>query len=137
MELYIGGYAQGKQEYVQSRKSGQDVEIVPDLQLWFRQLLTEEAEIKATEVKATEVKATEIKAAEAEAAEVKAEQVVLTYCEEHPDCILICDEIGNGIVPMDQTERAYRERLGRLLIELAKRADRVERIICGIGQRLK
>ncbi|SHJ58814.1 bifunctional adenosylcobinamide kinase/adenosylcobinamide-phosphate guanylyltransferase [Hespellia stercorisuis] len=127
MELYIGGYAQGKQEYVRSKKSGQDVEIVPDLHLWFRQLLVEEAEIKATE----------IKAAAAKAAEVKAEQVVLTYCEEHPDCVLICDEIGNGIVPMDQTERAYRERLGRLLIELAKRADRVERIICGIGQRLK
>ena len=50
---------------------------------------------------------------------------------------IICDEVGNGIVPMDAFEREYRERLGRFLIEVAKRADRVERIMCGIGQRIK
>lgn len=38
---------------------------------------------------------------------------------------------------MDAFEREYRERLGRFLIEVAKRADRVERIMCGIGQRIK
>lgn len=28
---------------------------------------------------------------------------------EHPDCIIISDEIGNGIVPMEHEEREYRE----------------------------
>ena len=54
-----------------------------------------------------------------------------------PEIAIICDEVGNGIVPMDAFEREYRERLGRFLIEVAKRADRVERIMCGIGQRIK
>ena len=114
MELYIGGYAQGKRAYVANKRPGADHEIVDQLHLWFRELLGKEANTGQTP-----------------------EQVILSYCDKHPDCILICDEIGNGIVPMDKTEREYRERLGRLLIELADRADRVERVICGIGQRLK
>ncbi len=32
-----------------------------------------------------------------------------------PDCIIISDEIGNGIVPMEHEEREYRELTGRLL----------------------
>ena len=62
---------------------------------------------------------------------------VMLYIDKNPDCILICDEIGNGIVPIDRFEREYREQVGRILIEVAKRADRVERITCGIGQRIK
>jgi adenosyl cobinamide kinase/adenosyl cobinamide phosphate guanylyltransferase len=38
---------------------------------------------------------------------------------------------------MDAFEREYRERLGRILITIAAKADRVERVICGIGQRIK
>ena len=34
-------------------------------------------------------------------------------------------------------EREYRERLGRMLVEIAKRAESVERVFCGIGQRIK
>lgn len=30
--------------------------------------------------------------------EKPAEEIVLQYYKEHPDCIFICDEIGNGIV---------------------------------------
>lgn len=56
---------------------------------------------------------------------------------EHPDCIIISDEIGNGIVPWEHEEREYRELTGRLLCELANKADRVERIVCGIGERIK
>ena len=56
---------------------------------------------------------------------------------DSPDCIIISDEIGNGIVPMEHEEREYRELTGRLLCELANKADRVERIVCGIGERIK
>ena len=65
------------------------------------------------------------------------ERAVFAFIENHPDCVIICDEIGNGIVPMDPFERTYRENTGRLLIELAKKAEEVERVICGIGQKIK
>lgn len=65
------------------------------------------------------------------------EKEIETFLNEFEDCILISDEIGNGIVPLDAFEREYRERMGRILILLAKRAEEVERIICGIGQKIK
>ena len=65
------------------------------------------------------------------------EEEYRTYLEKYPDCIVISDEIGNGIVPIDSAERDYRERTGRILVELAGKAEEVERVICGIGQKIK
>ena len=62
---------------------------------------------------------------------------VMEFVEKHPEVILICDEIGNGIVPVDAFERTYREQTGRILIRLAQKADEVVRVLCGIGQRIK
>ena len=41
MQLYIGGYAQGKLAYVQEKLKGQKVPVVNDLHLWVKQLLQE------------------------------------------------------------------------------------------------
>ena len=65
------------------------------------------------------------------------EGLIENFGKEHPDCILICDEIGNGIVPMEAEERTYRERTGRILEQLAAQADEVVRVVCGIGQKIK
>lgn len=65
------------------------------------------------------------------------ERETLGFLEHYKECTIICDEVGNGIVPMEAAEREYRERLGKILIMLAERADIVERVICGIGQRIK
>lgn len=51
--------------------------------------------------------------------------------------LLISDEIGYGLVPVDDFEREYREFHGRVMTELAERADGVERVVCGIPQRIK
>ena len=59
------------------------------------------------------------------------------FISKYNNLIIISDEIGNGIVPIDSFERDYRERTGRLLIELAKDADKVTRVFCGIGQVIK
>jgi len=59
------------------------------------------------------------------------------YVEKHRDIVIISDEIGNGIVPVDVLEREYRERTGRILVRLAFGADEVVRVICGIGQKIK
>ena len=65
------------------------------------------------------------------------EDEIMSFLDCHEDCIIICDEIGNGIVPIDAFEREYRERTGRILVRLAMRAEEVERIICGIGQKIR
>ncbi|MGN0371423.1 MAG: bifunctional adenosylcobinamide kinase/adenosylcobinamide-phosphate guanylyltransferase [Enterocloster sp.] len=57
--------------------------------------------------------------------------------EKRPDRILVTDEIGCGIVPLEPFERRYREQTGRICCELAKRAEQVWRISCGLGQRIK
>lgn len=57
--------------------------------------------------------------------------------EAHPQAVVICDEIGNGIVPVGKLERSYRDIVGRLLIDIAKESERVVRILCGIPSRIK
>ena len=53
------------------------------------------------------------------------------------NAVLICRDIGSGVVPVDKTERAWREENGKLLRYLAKEAERVSRIFCGLEERLK
>ena len=153
MELYIGGFAQGKLEYVQNKKAEEatsivmvidcaqsdyqktlqsidnkiknenadvnnianvnDIVIINHLHLWVKDLLCEGME------------------------ESEVQSTILSWVATHPNTILICDELGNGIVPLEKMERIWREQTGRLMIELAKQAERVERILCGLGQRLK
>lgn len=57
--------------------------------------------------------------------------------EKTSGLVLIFDEIGSGIVPMDPFERKWREVTGRVMTALAGQADRVERVVCGIPQSLK
>ncbi len=53
------------------------------------------------------------------------------------DKILICTDISRGLVPMDVTERAWREANGRCMNRLAAAADEVYSVFCGIEQRIK
>lgn len=130
MEVYIGGYAQGKLRYVLQTHSEERFKVlygeqmgacvwdsepkerivVNHFHLWVKKLLAEGK---------------------------NPEQETALWLEAHEDCIIISDAVGNGIVPMEAEEREYRERLGRIQTNLAQKAERVERILCGIGQRLK
>ncbi len=56
---------------------------------------------------------------------------------ENPKIIIIMNEIGGGIVPVDKAERMWRERVGETGCYIAKCAERVERIICGTAVRIK
>lgn len=51
--------------------------------------------------------------------------------------IITCDEIGLGIVPLDEFERDWREKTGRLICGIAKKADTVYRVYYGIAQKIK
>lgn len=64
-------------------------------------------------------------------------ECLLQHWNETTDVILICNEMGCGLVPMVATDRKYRELVGRIQCELAKRADEVYRVYCGIGVKIK
>ncbi len=51
--------------------------------------------------------------------------------------IIICNEVGSGVVPIDKGERAAREATGRLCVELAEHAEKVIRVCCGIPSVIK
>jgi hypothetical protein len=56
---------------------------------------------------------------------------------KNPDVIIIGDEIGSGIVPIDEGDRLYRENYGRMMCVLSQNSEAVIRIICGICQEIK
>ena len=66
-----------------------------------------------------------------------AEDAVRRWCAAHPDGVVICDEVGCGVTPLDREDRAWRERVGRTCCRLAERAEAVYRVRCGLGVRIK
>ncbi|HAU84353.1 MAG TPA: hypothetical protein DCW90_02230 [Lachnospiraceae bacterium] len=61
----------------------------------------------------------------------------LNFIISNPSWLIVADEIGNGIVPIDKLERKWREETGRALCKIAKEADVVYRIYCGIPEKIK
>ena len=51
--------------------------------------------------------------------------------------VLVGTEIGCGIVPVEASERRFREQMGRLQCLVAERATCVIRLYCGIAQVIK
>lgn len=69
--------------------------------------------------------------------QLEADDLLEQWLTEHPDGVVICDEVGCGVVPMDREDRSWRERVGRTCCRLAERASAVYRVTCGLGVRLK
>ena len=120
MELVIGGKSQGKLNYAidllnepcinVSDGELKDAHIIYNLQNIVRKLMTEERD---------------------------AISEIDNFVNLHPNCVIICDEVGYGLVPIDQFERNYRDMVGKICCNLAKKATRVHRVICGIGTVIK
>ena len=125
MRLVIGGYAQGKLDYVLGKYN------LEMKQVWNGEIPVEEVNEPVVFYRFHEWMKTEI------LNKNHPEETILNLLKRYSDIIIVSDEIGNGIVPIDAFEREYRERTGRILIELAKQAESVERVICGIGQKIK
>lgn len=133
MKLFIGGYAQGKLGYVLKKyhlteARVWDAELPEDQEAQRRKLQNREPVI---------MNHFHLWVKESMKRGECPEELLRQWLESYPDGIIISDEIGNGIVPIDAFEREYRERTGRMLVELAERAEEVERILCGIGQKIK
>lgn len=127
MKLIIGGYAQGKLDYVLSKY------CLRESMVWDGKLPDEPA-LRDEQVVIDHfhqwVKNCILDGG-------CPEKEMIAFLDRYKNCIIISDEIGNGIVPLEPFEREYRERVGRIFIQLAERAEEVERVICGIGQKIK
>ena len=51
--------------------------------------------------------------------------------------LVICNEVGSGVIPVIKNDRMAREATGRLCVLLAKKATKVIRPICGIPTVIK
>ena len=114
MILVVGGLAAGKEAYVRSLGYG-EVDFSSQLDAACP-VITDVQELVRDEDADVEALASRIAAEK---------QVVL------------CVEVGSGIVPLDPGERSWRDRVGRLAHELAQRADAVVRVVCGLPTALK
>lgn len=127
MELYIGGCAQGKLTYVLKQTGISECKVIDAAEN------SEAGALKGAEI----INHFHLFVKNCLREGNSPEDLVQAMVAGNPRLIIISDEVGNGIVPMEKEEREYRERLGRILCSLAEEAVRVERIICGIGQRIK
>ena len=64
------------------------------------------------------------------------ENVDLTEIYSNFD-VVISDELGCGLVPVEKFDRDWRETTGRYLCEIAKNSDKVYRVFAGIAVRIK
>lgn len=129
MELYIGGYAQGKLTYVRKK--------YPKAQIYDENNWQQLAAYTGQTVVCNHLH--RIIAAELAAGKTQAEILaeLQPVRQRYEKICFICDEIGNGIVPIEKAERDYREVTGRILTVLAEQAETVTRILCGLGQCIK
>lgn len=129
MELYIGGYAQGKLTYVRKK--------YPKAQIYDENNWQQLAVCTGQTVICNHLH----RIIAAELAEGKTQAEILAELQDimqrNEKICFICDEIGNGIVPIEKAERDYREVTGRILTELAEQAETVTCILCGLGQCIK
>ena len=150
MEVYFGGAFQGKLEYVLEKKgclkvadgagcSLKDIkesQALNHLHLYIKRLTYKEDAAYNTTVDDT-ITTDDTITDDTTAKTMPAAEIINDIYEANPDIILICDEVGGGIVPLKKEDRIYREAVGRALCCAVKKSDRVERVMCGIGQCLK
>ena len=134
MDLVIGGFAQGKLEYVMEtvRKTCEEPPAVLD-----ETCMDLPDKESAASVIVNHLHLILSLFPDQETAQKWICQVIERCRREGRDLIFICDEVGNGVIPLDSSQRQFRETTGRILCKLAKEADHVTRIFCGIPQLLK
>lgn len=150
MEVYFGGAFQGKLEYVLEKKGClkvadgagcslkdiKEAQVLNHLHMYIKRLTYKEGAAYNTTVDDT-ITTDDTITADTTEKTMPAAEIINDIYEANPDIILICDEVGGGIVPLKKEDRIYRETVGRALCCAVKKSDRVERVMCGIGQCLK
>ena len=124
MELYFGGAYQGKLDYVLKKKGNLKVADGRDC---------DEKRLQSADV----VNHLHLLIQRRIAAGESTDTLIDELYAVNPQMILICDEVGSGIVPIDAFEREFREKNGRVNCYLAGQAEQVIRVTAGIGTRIK
>lgn len=60
------------------------------------------------------------------------EEIKIIVDSLNENTVIITDEIGNGIIPVDQFERDWREQTGRICCYIASQSRKVVRLTGGI-----
>lgn len=124
MEIIIGGAYQGKSEYAKKQYpqlNWVDGDSVTEKELMNAQGVTNFQQYIRRELK------------DGKDVSDLAEKII----ENNPDIILVSQEVGYGVVPVDAFDRKYREAVGRVCTKLAAYSHKVTRVVCGIGTVIK
>lgn len=124
MEMIIGGAWQGKTAVAKKR--------FPEIEWQSGEALTREGLMKAQGVLGFHLFLRK-ELERGNALDTLARELI----EKNPTVILVSDEVGYGVVPMDAFDRSYREAVGRVCTELAAFSGRVTRVFCGICTDIK
>lgn len=131
MELYIGGAWQGQLEYAKQEH--------PNLNWVDGAVCTTEDILKADGVFDFHkyLKRRVEEELNSPEDQVNAADWAGEILDANPELIVVSDEVGYGIVPIDHIERVWREAVGRACTKLAVNSRRVTRVVCGIGTVIK
>lgn len=126
MIMITGGAFSGKKDYAKTRFGFSDEEIlngenysfdavfsakcIADYQLIVERLLEEKADVQ-----------------------IFTERL----CRENPNAVVIINEIGAGIIPLEKNDRIWREESGRAGCLIARNSSEVIRLTCGIPTIIK
>ena len=143
MELIVGGCFQGKSAFAAKRYQEQRG-ILLSQEEWF--LAAADGRHSAWEVAWTApavehmqeyIRRVSLEDGTLEEKKLRISRWIETIAKKNPSAILVMDEVGCGVVPMEAAERAYRDLAGYAGQCAAKRAECVYRVICGIGRRIQ
>ena len=120
MRMYIGGAYQGKLSY--AKQQNPDIKWRDGASCTLEELLEAQGVYRFQEFIRKHMEIEDL-----------AEQLI----QENPRLVIVTDEIGYGLVPVEEEARNFRERTGRICTKLAAHCERVERIVCGISTRIR
>ena len=65
------------------------------------------------------------------------DRLIDSYISAHTDCIIICDEVGSGVIPADRSGDLWREEVGRTMCRLAALSGGLIRVTFGVAEEIK
>lgn len=126
IKMIIGGAFQGKTPFAKEHFGLSDEEIIDG------EICDYNAAIKAKCVKKFHALVRRIVEENGNVSEY-----VERLCRENPNAVIITNEIGSGIIPLEKSERIWREQVGKAGCIIAKNSELVVRIYCGIPEVIK
>lgn len=120
MRMYIGGAYQGKLSY--AKQQNPDIKWRDGASCTLKELLEAQGVYRFQEFIRRHMEIQDL-----------SEQLI----RKNPSLVIVTDEIGYGLVPVEEKARNFREQTGRICTKLAAHCERVERIVCGISTRIR